>query len=445
MSFSPHSTGEGGLRSESLFEKLWRSHLVDSVADGADLIAIDLHLLHDLGGPAALRAIQERDLRVHAPHQTFATADHGVSTEPGRTDTSSEATLWTLPALRRLCDALDVRLFDLNAAEQGIAHVIGPELGLTLPGLSVVCGDSQTCTHGALGALAWGIGSTEVMQVLAVQMLILERPKSMRISIEGQLREGVTAKDVILHIIGCHGASGGVGYAVEFAGSTVLSLSMEERMSLCNLSVEFGARFGLVAPDETTFTYLKGRPYAPGRAVWEVALESWRTLRSDADTVFDLELFIDATQIKPQVTWGVTLDHVVAFDGAVPFLGPQASAGEAVARQAVLDYMGLQPGALIAGTPIQHAFIGSCANSRLSDLQAAAAIVEGRRVAAGVRAVVVPGSQGVKRAAEALGLDKIFRDAGFQWREPGCSMCVAMNGAIKPSATYRVGMGNFPH
>ena len=427
---------------ESLFDKLWRSHVVDTLAEGVDLIAIDLHLLHDLSGPGALRAIMQRGLEVRSPGQTFATPDHGVSTEPGRTDASSEAGRRSLPALRKLCEALGVQLFDLDSAQQGIVHVIGPELGLTLPVLSVVCGDSHTCTQGAFGALAWGIGSTEVMQVLAAQMLILERPKSMRITIDGRLRDGVTAKDLVLRIIGRHGASGGVGHAVEFAGEAVRALPMEARMSLCNLSVEFGARFGFIAPDETAFAYLKGRPYAPKGELWDLALRSWRALPSDPEATFDREIFVNASGLTPQITWGVTLDDVVSLDGIVPHLGPQASAAETAARQAALDYMGLEPGAPLAGTPIQHVFIGSCANSRLSDLRAAAAVVAGRHVAPGVRAMVVPGSQGVKRAAEALGLDRVFREAGFQWREPGCSMCVAMNGDIVPSGERCVSTSN---
>jgi 3-isopropylmalate/(R)-2-methylmalate dehydratase large subunit len=441
---APDASPRGGRAGAgaSLFDKLWRTHVVDTLSETVDLLAIDLHLLHDLNGPAGLRAIRDRGLTVRAPGQTFATPDHGVSTEAGRTDASSESSRRFLPALRSLCQAFGVPLFDLNSGDQGIVHVIGPELGLTLPGLTVVCGDSHTCTHGAFGALAWGIGMTEVMQVLATQMLIQERPKSMRITIDGRLGDGVTAKDLILYIIGRHGAAGGVGHAVEFAGEAVRALSMDGRMSLCNLAVEFGARFGLVAPDETTYAYLKGRPYAPTGALWDLAMESWRALPSEAGSLFDREIVIDAAGVAPQVTWGVTLDDVAALGDVVPGPDPGASEAEQAARLATLDYMGLEPGAPLAGIPIQHVFIGSCANSRLSDLQAAAAVVEGRRVAPGVRAMVVPGSQGVKRAAERLGLDKIFTNAGFQWREPGCSMCVAMNGDIVPAGERCVSTSN---
>lgn len=421
--------------SASLFDKLWCGHVVDTLDDGVDLLAIDLHLLHDLSGPGALRALAERGLSVRAPRQTFAVPDHGVATLPGRTDASAEASRRSLPALRKACAAAGITLFDLDSAEQGIVHVIGPELGLTLPGLSIVCGDSHTCTQGAFGALALGIGSTEVMQVLAAQMLILERPRSMRVTFDGALRPGVTAKDLILRLIGKHGAAGAVGHAVEFAGPAVRALPMEARMALCNLAVEFGARFGLVAPDETTFAWLKGRAYAPAGALWDQAVEAWRALPSDSDAAFDREIVLDASAIGPQVTWGVTLDDVAGLDGRIP-AAPTPSQAEALA------YMGLEPGAPLAGTPIQHVFIGSCANSRLSDLRAAAEVLRGRRIAAGVRALAVPGSQGVKRAAEALGLDAVFREAGFEWREPGCSMCVAMNGDQVPAGERCVSTSN---
>jgi 3-isopropylmalate/(R)-2-methylmalate dehydratase large subunit len=425
---------------KSLLQKLWDLHRVDEMGGGMDLISIDLHLLHDLSGPGALKALDERGLPVLAPGQTFATPDHGVATAPGRGDDSSEASRRSLPALRRYCEAAGIALFDLDSAEQGIVHVIGPELGLTLPGLSIVCGDSHTCTQGAFGALAWGIGSTEILQVLATQMLILERPASMRIWIEGALKPGVSAKDLILHIIGRWGAAGAVGHAVEFAGPAVEALSMEERMSLCNLAVEFGARFGLVAPDETTFAYLEGRPFAPKGAGWTAALEHWRSLPSDPDAAFDRELRLDAAEVDPQITWGVTLDHVVPVGASVPT--PPTEPRAAAAYGAALDYMGLAPGAPLSAVAVQHVFIGSCANSRLSDLEAAAAVVRGRRVADGVSAWVVPGSQGVKLAAERLGLDRVFREAGFQWREPGCSMCLAMNGDMVPSGERCVSTSN---
>jgi 3-isopropylmalate/(R)-2-methylmalate dehydratase large subunit len=424
----------------SLFDKLWALHRVDEMSGGMDLIAIDLHLLHDLSGPGALKALADRGLTVRAPGQTFATPDHGVATSTGRNAESSEASRRSLPALRRYCQAAGIQLFDLDSSEQGIVHIIGPELGLTLPGLSIVCGDSHTCTQGAFGALAWGIGSTEIVQVLATQMLILERPLSMRVWVEGQLKNGVTAKDLALHMIGRWGAAGAVGHAVEFAGPGVEALSMDERMSLCNLAAEFGARFGFIAPDERTYAYLEKRPYGPRSDLWEAALAHWRGLRSDPGAAFDREFSLDASGVEPQITWGVTLDHMVSVDEPIPTLPPDPA--QAAAYRAALDYMGLEPGVPLAGALVQHVFIGSCANSRLGDLEAAAAVVRGRRVAAGVSAWVVPGSQSVKRAAERLGLDDLFRDAGFEWREPGCSMCLAMNGDVVPPGERCVSTSN---
>ena len=411
---------------QSLFEKLWALHRVEELEGARDLIAIDLHLLHDLSGPGALNTLKKRGMAVAAPGQTFAVPDHGVGTMPGRGDDSSEASRKTLQPLRRLCADMGVTLFDLDSEEQGIVHVIGPEQGLTLPGLSIVCGDSHTCTQGAFGALAWGIGSTEILQVLATQMLILEKPKSMRVTIDGTLADDVDAKDLILAIIGRWSAEGGAGHVIEFAGSAVRALGMEARMTLCNLAVEFGARFGLIAPDETTFDYLRDRPFAPRGDAWDSALSHWRTLPSDADAGFDAELHLDASEVVPHITWGVSLDQVAPVAGTIP-AEPSDAAGAKAHRQA-LDYMGLEAGSRIASTPIDRVFIGSCANGRLSDLVRAAQIVAGRRVAEGVEAWVVPGSRSVSRAAQERGLDAVFREAGFEWREPGCSMCLAMNG-----------------
>jgi 3-isopropylmalate/(R)-2-methylmalate dehydratase large subunit len=426
----------------SLFEKLWDAHVVESLGDGIDLLWIDRHLLHDLSGPFSLKALADRGLRVHAPDLTFATPDHGVSTEPGRTDDSSDVGRRALPLFRKLSTEFGIRLFDLDAAEQGIVHVIGPELGLTLPGLSIVCGDSHTSTHGAFGALAWGIGNTEVTQVLATQALIVERPPSMRVRCDGALPSGVTAKDLVLHLIGRHGAEGGAEHAVEFAGEAVESLSMEGRMTLCNLAVEFGARFALVAPDVTTFAALADRPFTPKGAPWHEAVACWETLPSDSAARFDAELQLDVSGLAPQITWGTSPADVVAIDGSVPAPEDAPNERSAEACRRALDYMGLAPGAPIAGTPVEHVFIGSCANARLGDLEAAAAVVAGRRVAPGVRAWVVPGSQATRRAAEARGLDRLFRDAGFAWREPGCSLCLAMNGEVVPPGGRCVSTSN---
>jgi 3-isopropylmalate/(R)-2-methylmalate dehydratase large subunit len=319
-------------------------------------------------------------------------------------------------------------MFDIDQPGQGIVHVIGPELGLSLPGCLIVCGDSHTCTHGGLGALAFGIGSSELTHVLATQALIQRRPKTMRVKFEGKLPLGVVAKDMILALIGHIGAAGGTGYAVEYAGSAIRDLPIEGRLTICNLSIELGAKMGMVGPDEKTYEYLRGRAYAPQGEMWEQAINAWRQLPSDPDAVFDEEVVIDVAKIIPQVTWGISPEHVIGVDGRTP--DPQAI-GDPARRAAVetaLDYMGLQPGAPIAGTPVDWVFIGSCTNSRLSDLRAAADVVRGRKVAPGVRAWVVPGSETVKREAVAEGLDKLFTDAGFEWREPGCSMCLAANG-----------------
>ncbi|MEG3126147.1 3-isopropylmalate dehydratase large subunit [Sphingomonas sp. GB1N7] len=424
---------------QSLFDKLWAQHVVEDLGD-MNMIAIDLHLLHDLSGPSALKALADRGLAVDAPGQTFAIPDHGVATIPGRTDQSSEASRKTLPPFRRFCAAAGIRLFDLDSPDQGIVHVVAPELGLTLPGLTIVCGDSHTCTQGAFGALAWGIGSTEIMQVLATQMLILEKPRSMRVWIDGALRPDADAKDLILHIIGRWGAAGAVGHALEFAGPAVDAMSMEQRMSLCNLAVEFGARFGLIAPDATTIDYLKGRPYAPAGSMWDDAVSHWIMLGSDEGAVFDSEVTLDASIVGPQITWGVTLDHVIGLAETVPGL-PDDPAAAADIRHA-LDYMGIEAAHALTGTRVDQVFIGSCANGRLSDLEAAAAVVRGRSVAPGVVAWIVPGSQGVRRAAEARGLDRDFRAAGFEWREPGCSMCLAMNGDMVPSGARCVSTSN---
>jgi 3-isopropylmalate/(R)-2-methylmalate dehydratase large subunit len=427
---------------ESLFDKLWRVHRVEAVGEGMDLIAIDRHLLHDLSGPGSLKDLTERGLPVHSPRLTFATPGHGVSTVPGRTEEDSLSSRRFLPALRRYCRDLGIQLFDLDSPDQGIVHVIGPKLGLTLPGLSIVCGDSHTCTHGAFGTLAWGIGSTEITQVLATQALILERPLSMRVTFDGLTPPGVSAKDLILYLIGQHGAARGARHAVEFAGEAITALSMEDRMAVCNLAVEFGARFGFIAPDTKTLAWLKGRRFAPADQAWTAAAEHWRTLPSDPGARFDAELRLDVSRMSPQVTWGVSLDDVIGVEGTIPSPDDASDERAAAGWRKALDYMGLEPGARLAGTPIQHVFIGSCANSRLSDLQAAAEVVRDRHVANGVSAWVVPGSQAVKRAAEALGLDVIFREAGFSWRESGCSMCLAMNGDQIPRGERCVSTSN---
>jgi 3-isopropylmalate/(R)-2-methylmalate dehydratase large subunit len=425
----------------TLFDKIWDEHVVADLGESYALLHVDRHLIHDLGGGRAVLDVKENGYRLRNPELTFATPDHAISSAPGRAGmTPTAETL--LADLRSLARETGVRLFDVGAPGQGIVHVIGPELGLSLPGALIVCGDSHTCTHGGLGALAFGIGSSEVTHVLATQCLIQRRPKRMRVLFEGVRGAGVTPKDMILHLIGRIGAAGGTGHAVEYAGAAVRALDVEGRLTLCNLSIELGAKMGMVAPDDTTFAYLAGRDFVPKGALWESALAAWQRLPSEADAVFDREERIDAGAIAPQVTWGTSPEQVIAVDGRIPDPAGIADAGKRRAAEAALDYMGLAPGAPIAGTPVDVVFIGSCTNSRLSDLRAAAEIARRGHVAPNVRAWVVPGSETVKRQAEAEGLDRIFRAAGFEWREPGCSMCVAANGDTVPPGQRSVSTSN---
>ncbi len=408
----------------TLFDKVWDAHVVERLGGGTDLLHVDRHLLHDLGGAKALAELGERGLRVRNPELSFATADHVVSSAPGRTGGAHDWAQLLVDQLRLETRKAGVRLFDVGSDEQGIVHVIGPELGITQPGTLVVCGDSHTCTNGALGALAFGIGATEIVHVLATQTIEQRRPKNLRARFEGTLAKGVYAKDMILALIARVGMAGGVGHAVEYAGGAVRALDMEARMTLCNLSIELGAKIGMVAPDQTTFDYLRARRFAPQEKLWGEALGWWRTLSSDADAKFDREVELDVSRLAPQITWGTSPEDAIAVGASIPEAKPEA-----------LEYMGLAPRRPIAGTRIDRVFIGSCTNSRLSDLRAAAEVARGRRVAPHVRAWVVPGSMGVKRAAEAEGLHQVFRDAGFEWREPGCSLCVGANGElVEPGA-----------
>ena len=425
----------------TLLTKIWEQHVIARIREDTDLLHVDRHLLHDLGGSRGLLDLKSRSLRVHNPELTFATPDHAISTARGRTGTSKIGQE-LLAALRAETSASGIEMFDVDQPGKGIVHVIGPELGLSLPGSLIVCGDSHTCTHGGLGALAFGIGSSELTHVLATQALIQRRPKTMRVRFEGKLPLGVTAKDMILALIGHVGAAGGTGYAVEYAGSAIRDMPIEGRLTICNLSIELGAKMGMVAPDEKTFEFLRGRFYAPQGEMWDRALNAWRQLPSDANAALDKEVIIDVARIIPQVTWGISPEHVIGVDGHIP--DPKAI-DDPIRRAAIetaLDYMGLTPGAPIAGTPVDWVFIGSCTNSRLSDLRAAAEVARGRKVAAGVRAWVVPGSETVKREAVAEGLDKLFIDAGFEWREPGCSMCLAANGETVPPGQRSVSTSN---
>jgi len=427
--------------SRTLLAKIWDQHVITQLSEDTDLLHVDRHLLHDLGGSRGLLDLKSRSLSVHNPELTFATPDHAISTARGRAGTIKIGQE-LLAALRVETSASGIAMFDIGEPGQGIVHVIGPELGLSLPGCLIVCGDSHTCTHGGLGALAFGIGSSEVTHVLATQTIIQRRPKTMRVRFEGRLPFGVTAKDLILALIGDVGAAGGTGYAVEYVGGAIRDLPIEGRLTICNLSIELGAKMGLIAPDEKTYEYIRGRAYAPQGEMWEPAVKAWRQLPSDPDAVFDREVLIDVEKIIPQVTWGTSPEHVIGVDGHVPDPREIADPARRAAIETALDYMGLKPGAPIAGTPVDWVFIGSCTNSRIGDLRAAAAVARGRKVAPGVRAWVVPGSETVKRDAEAEGLDKLFIDAGFEWREPGCSMCVAANGETVPPGQRSVSTSN---
>jgi 3-isopropylmalate/(R)-2-methylmalate dehydratase large subunit len=421
------------LSSATLFDKIWDPHVVADLGGGNALLHIDRHLMHDLGGPVALEELQRRGLKLRNPELTFATPDHAVSTAPGRHADTHPPGGRLLHTLRRNTSQLGVRLFDLGEPAQGIVHVVGPEQGITLPGLTMVCGDSHTCTNGGLGALAFGIGSSELLHVLATQTLVQKKPKRMRVNFEGVPAPGVSPKDLVLAMIGRYGASGGTGHAVEYAGSAIRAMGIEGRMTICNLSIEFGAKIGMIAPDDMTFEFIAGRPYAPQGEDWERAVRHWRTLHSDGAT-FDREVCIDVTSIVPQITWGTSPEHTIDIDGRVPDPASEPNPDRRKAIEQALDYMGLQP--------VDWVFIGSCTNSRLSDLRAAAAAIRGRKVAPGVRAWVVPGSGQVRRDAEAEGLHRIFQEAGFEWREPGCSMCVAANGETVPAGQRSVSTSN---
>jgi 3-isopropylmalate/(R)-2-methylmalate dehydratase large subunit len=409
----------------TLFDKVWEDHVVRREDGLPDLLYVDLHLVHEVTSPQAFEGLRLAGRPVRRPDLTLATMDHNVATgDDTPIDPLSEQ---QLAALRRNCEDFGVPLYATGSGREGIVHVIGPELGLTQPGLTIVCGDSHTSTHGAFGALAFGIGTSEVEHVLATQTLPQRKPRSLRISFVGELPPGVTAKDMVLAAIGELGVDGGVGHVIEYAGPAIEALSMEGRMTICNMSIEAGARAGMVAPDETTFAYLEGRPGAPKGADWERAVERWRELPTDADAVFDRELAIDVSQIRPQVTWGTNPGMVVSIDGSVPDPADLDDPDERAAAERALAYMDLEPGTPIQEIAVDRVFIGSCTNSRIEDLRAAAQIVQGRRVHPSVRAMVVPGSVTVKRQAEAEGLDRVFADAGFEWRRAGCSMCLGMN------------------
>jgi len=411
----------------TLFEKVWDQHIVASPAGQPPLIYVDLHLVHEVTSPQAFDGLRAAGRKVRAPNRTIATVDHNIPTEPRGTPIFDLIAKKQIEALQKNCREFGVRLFDMDSPEQGIVHVIGPELGFTQPGMTIVCGDSHTSTHGAFGALAFGIGTSEVEHVLATQTLPQRKPRTMLIQVSGKLADGVSAKDIALGIIGKIGTDGATGYVIEYGGEAVRSLSMEGRMTLCNMSIEAGARAGMVAPDETTFAYMKGRRFAPQAADWDSAISYWRTLASDAGATYDAVIEINAAELAPFVTWGTNPGMVVPVTARVPDLPTNGNSNDRANTQRMLDYMGLEPGTPIEQIRLERVFIGSCTNSRLEDLRAAARVAKGHKVAPGVRAMVVPGSQQVKHAAEEEGLDRIFQEAGFEWRESGCSMCLGMN------------------
>lgn len=418
----------------TLYEKIWDAHVVERRDDGTCLIYIDRHLVHEVTSPQAFEALRVAGRKLRRPDLTLAVPDHNLPTTPRldaegrRVPIADPESAAQLSALEKNAPEFGVRYIDATDAEQGIVHVVGPEQGFSLPGTTIVCGDSHTASHGGLGALAFGIGTSEIEHVMATQTLLLAQSKSMEVRVEGKLGVGVSPKDVVLHIIGVIGAAGGTGYVIEYTGNVFREMSIEGRLTVCNMSIEGGARAGLIAPDEKTYAYIQGRPMAPKGAEWDKALAWWKTLPTDAGAKYDKVVVIDAADIAPSLTWGTSPEDVIPVTGVVPDPSSFADASKQVAAQKSLDYMGLTPGTPIDQVEVQHVFIGSCTNSRIEDLRAAADIARGRKVAPNIRqALIVPGSGLVKRQAEEEGLDRIFIDAGFEWREPGCSMCLAMN------------------
>ena len=412
---------------KTLFDKIWDAHVVHLQDDGTCLIYIDRHLVHEVTSPQAFEGLRDAKRSVRAPNRTLAVADHNIPTTDRSVGIEDEESRIQVEALEKNAADFGVPYFAMDDKRQGIVHVIGPEQGFTLPGMTIVCGDSHTATHGAFGALAFGIGTSEVEHVLATQTLIQKPAKNMRITVDGTLADEVTAKDVILAIIGKIGTAGGTGHVIEFAGSAIRGLSMEGRMTVCNMAIEAGARAGMIAPDETTFTYLQDRPMTPKGEHWDKAVAYWRSLPSDEGARYDTEVAMAAEDIAPTVTWGTSPEDALAINGVVPDPTKEKDPSKRAKIERAIEYMGLEAGQKLTDVKIDTVFIGSCTNSRIEDLRAAAALADGRRVAAGMRAMVVPGSGLVKEQAEAEGLDKVFIAAGFEWREPGCSMCLAMN------------------
>ena len=412
---------------KTLYRKVWDAHTVGTLPDGRTQLFIATHYVHEVTSPQAFAMLRELGLPVLHPERTFATVDHIIPTDDQKEPFADPRAVSMLNALRRNCAENRIRFFDLPSGQQGIVHMIGPELGITQPGMTIVCGDSHTATHGAMGSIAIGIGTTQVRDTLATQTLAMSPLKVRQVRVEGKLRPGVTAKDVALHIIGKLGADGGLGYAYEFAGSAIEDMEMDGRLTLCNLAIEGAARCGYVCPDDKTFAYLKGRPYAPQGEEWDAAVERWKSFASDADAVYDDVVSIAAEDIEPTVTWGISPDMSVGINGEIPSPAEAPNEEKRRAWQTALEYMKLEPGRAIKGLPVQVVFIGSCTNGRISDFRAVAPLLKGRRIAPGIKALAVPGSQMTAQQCEQEGIADIFREAGFEWRLPGCSMCLAMN------------------
>jgi 3-isopropylmalate/(R)-2-methylmalate dehydratase large subunit len=427
---------------KTLFEKIWDRHVVKSIADGPDVLYIDRHFIHEVTSPQAFAGLQKRGMKVSRPKQVVATADHNVPTIDQHLPIRDKLSRLQVDQLIANCREHGIELYGLGHPYQGIVHVIGPELGITQPGMTIVCGDSHTSTHGAFGAIAFGIGTSEVEMVFASQCLLQSRPKLMRINIEGALNKGVVSKDIILYIISTISSSGATGFFVEFAGSAIRALSMEARMTICNMSIEMGARGGMIAPDETTFDYIKGKPFAPQGAQWNESLEQWKQLFSDSDAKFDREILINASRIEPMITYGTNPGLGIAINGLVPQTDVIPDEGERKNIIKALAYMGLSEGKPLRGLPVQHVFIGSCTNSRIEDLRLAASVVKGRKKHESVKVMIVPGSQQVAEQARAEGLNKIFEDAGFEIRQAGCSACLGMNEDKIPAGEYCVSTSN---
>jgi 3-isopropylmalate/(R)-2-methylmalate dehydratase large subunit len=430
------------MKSRTIIEKVWDSHVVNQSPGAPALLYIDLHLVHEVTSPQAFDGLRQRGLKVRRPDLTIATTDHSIPTTPRSFPIVDKIAAAQVERLLENCKDFGIHCFPVGSDRQGIVHVIGPELGLTQPGMTVVCGDSHTATHGAMGALAWGIGTSEVEHVLASQCLLLKQSKTYQVKVDGALRPGVAAKDIILALIARIGIGGGTGHIFEYCGSAIRALSMEERMTVCNMSIEAGARAGLVAPDDTTYQYMAGRPYAPKGAAWDQAVARWRQLPSNDGAVYDKSITIDAASLEPMITFGTNPGMGIAITANIPDPGKLSDPLERDSLTHALHYMDLTPGQPLLGHPINVVFIGSCTNSRISDLRNAARIMKGRKVHPGVRVMVVPGSQQVKEQAQAEGLDQIFRDAGADWREAGCSMCIAMNGDQLQPGEYSVSTSN---